>query len=129
MPKQEYETTTKTREMVLEESLEYLGANEELSPYAHNLISKVLTDQRHKVNQESDKPETTKSQAFPHSGIFHSGELQRMADAIHYPAHWDTAAYPNLSSAIYEIVTNAECSECNTPVYHPEFLKGEKKDD
>lgn len=32
--------------------------------------------------------------------------------ALHYPKHWDTAAYPTLWDAVHEIVTTTGCSEC-----------------
>lgn len=51
-------------------------------------------------------------QTAPKLGQFNPGELKEMAEAIHYPEHWDTACYPTLADAIYEIVTNAGCSEC-----------------
>jgi len=35
-------------------------------------------------------------------------EIKNLADLIHYPKHWDTACYPTLESALYEI----GCSEC-----------------
>ena len=38
---------------------------------------------------------------------------KRIAEAIHYPEHWDTMAYPTLDDAIWEIVSNSGCSECN----------------
>ena len=34
------------------------------------------------------------------------------ATLIHYPEHWDTAAYPTLASAIIESLAWARCSAC-----------------
>lgn len=34
------------------------------------------------------------------------------ADIIHYPEHWDTAAYPTLDSALREALTWSGCSAC-----------------
>ena len=50
------------------------------------------------------------------SKIVYFGDKERneMAAAIHYPEHWDTATYPTLADAIYEIITNEGCSECQT---------------
>lgn len=41
----------------------------------------------------------------------------KIAAAIHYPGHWDQAAYPTLDDAILEAISRAklECSECATP--------------
>jgi hypothetical protein len=36
-------------------------------------------------------------------------EIERLADAIHWPDCWDTAAYPTLPSALQEIGCNPEC--------------------
>lgn len=38
-----------------------------------------------------------------------------IATAIHYPAHWDTAAYPTLESALSELSAWFKCSECAQP--------------
>ncbi len=36
-----------------------------------------------------------------------------IAKLIHYPEHWDTAAYPDLNSALHEILScNFSCQEC-----------------
>lgn len=35
-----------------------------------------------------------------------------VASAIHYPEHWDTAAYPTLESALNELCAWFKCSEC-----------------
>lgn len=43
-------------------------------------------------------------------------ELASVAEAIHYPDCWDTAAYPTVVDAIGEIFT---CSECNPNNYEP----------
>lgn len=43
---------------------------------------------------------------------FNSDRLHSIREAIHWPEHWDIACYPTLWDAIYEIVTNAGCSEC-----------------
>lgn len=43
---------------------------------------------------------------------FDTEERNAMAKAIHYPEHWDTMCYPNLADAVYEIVTNEGCSQC-----------------
>ena len=58
-----------------------------------------------------DKTVTT-DRKMAHTVIFSSDRKQLLASAIHYPEHWDTATYPTLAEAIYEIVTNAGCSEC-----------------
>ena len=42
---------------------------------------------------------------------FNSSNLQKLADEIHWPRCWDTAAYPNFWDAVYEIVSCAGCSE------------------
>lgn len=39
---------------------------------------------------------------------------QNFSAMIHYPEHWDTAAYPTLDSAITEILLCTGCSECKT---------------
>lgn len=36
---------------------------------------------------------------------------EKIAVQIHYPQCWDTAAYPTLEDAIYEILDQG-CSEC-----------------
>lgn len=41
------------------------------------------------------------------------------ARAIHYPEHWDMAAYPTLESAIWEALSCAGCSECK-PASEPQ---------
>ena len=38
--------------------------------------------------------------------------LQELARLIHYPEHWDTAAYPSILDAIRECLSCAGCSEC-----------------
>ncbi len=35
-----------------------------------------------------------------------------IARKLHYPEHWDTAAYPTLESAIWESLALNKCSEC-----------------
>jgi hypothetical protein len=35
-----------------------------------------------------------------------------IAQAIHYPECWDTAAYPNFVSALREVYSHFQCSEC-----------------
>jgi hypothetical protein len=42
---------------------------------------------------------------------------ERIARALHYPACWDTAAYPTLDSAALEAIACAKlgCSECEKP--------------
>lgn len=42
-------------------------------------------------------------------------EATELARYIHYPQCWDIAAYPKLGDAIYEIVSNAGCSEHPVP--------------
>lgn len=37
------------------------------------------------------------------------------AALIHYPEHWDTAAYPTLDSAVREALAWAGCSVCKEP--------------
>lgn len=37
------------------------------------------------------------------------------AALIHYPEHWDTAAYPTLESAVRETLAWAGCSACKDP--------------
>lgn len=37
------------------------------------------------------------------------------AALIHYPEHWDTAAYPTLESAVREALAFAGCSACKDP--------------
>jgi hypothetical protein len=39
-------------------------------------------------------------------------DRDRIARKLHYPEHWDTAAYPTLESAIIEAIQ--DCSECQT---------------
>jgi len=41
---------------------------------------------------------------------------ERIARALHYPACWDTAAYPTLDSAVWESIACAKigCSECES---------------
>lgn len=62
-------------------------------------------------------------------GVYYSGDhpaarraVQRAlasnaenAALIHYPQHWDTAAYPTLASAIRETLAWAGCSACKEP--------------
>lgn len=43
-------------------------------------------------------------------------ELSALAAAIHYPECWDTAAYPDLISALREVTASAGCSVCKSPV-------------
>jgi hypothetical protein len=38
--------------------------------------------------------------------------MERIATALHYPEHWDTAAYPTLETVILEAVSDFACSEC-----------------
>lgn len=44
-----------------------------------------------------------------------------IAKRIHYPEHWDTAAYPTLVEALWECVPDFKCSECDAaaPEPHP----------
>jgi len=66
----------------------------------------------------------------PFGALFVSDEhLLLIAKRIHYPEHWDTAAYPDLGYALCEMADNEQCSECNPCISHPEFLDGEKSDD
>jgi hypothetical protein len=46
---------------------------------------------------------------------------ERIARALHYPACWDTAAYPTLDSAALEAIACAKlgCSECEKPYDAP----------
>lgn len=48
--------------------------------------------------------------------------LAKISNLIHYPACWDTMAYPSLEDALYEI----GCSECsnNTTSNSSEIPKG-----
>lgn len=39
-------------------------------------------------------------------------QLKRVARAIHYPACWDTAAYPTILDALEELASCSGCSEC-----------------
>lgn len=39
-------------------------------------------------------------------------ELQEITTALHYPEHWDTAVYPTLDDAVWEILMTYDCSEC-----------------
>lgn len=39
---------------------------------------------------------------------------KELADAIHYPECWDTAAYPTLASALWEMIDQKELGECPT---------------
>lgn len=45
-----------------------------------------------------------------------SGDISALAAAIHYPECWDTAAYPDLLSALREVTASAGCSACKSPV-------------
>jgi len=57
-------------------------------------------------------PEVTEKRALIQQGLFfREGAATRLAKYIHYPECWDTAAYPTLADAIFQIVTNAGCSE------------------
>jgi hypothetical protein len=40
---------------------------------------------------------------------------KRIANAIHYPACWDTAAYPELDDALAEMFQAFRCQECAPP--------------
>ncbi len=42
---------------------------------------------------------------------FSLSEMNEFAKAIHYPECWDTAAYPQVEYAVYEIVMGAGCTE------------------
>lgn len=35
-----------------------------------------------------------------------------IAKLLHYPEHWDVAAYPTLYSAVVEALQDFACSEC-----------------
>lgn len=35
-----------------------------------------------------------------------------IAETLHYPDHWDTAAYPDVWSALQEVMHTFQCSEC-----------------
>ena len=39
-------------------------------------------------------------------------EVAGYAALIHYPEHWDTAAYPTLDSAVREVLAWSGCSAC-----------------
>ena len=41
-------------------------------------------------------------------------EDKSIAKAIHYPRCWDTAAYPTLASALWEMVMMPKCKICPT---------------
>lgn len=43
-------------------------------------------------------------------------ELSALAAAIHYPECWDTAAYPDLLSALREVTASTGCSVCKPQV-------------
>lgn len=36
----------------------------------------------------------------------------KLAQLIHFPDHWDTAAYPTLRDALKETLSSFQCSEC-----------------
>ena len=42
--------------------------------------------------------------------MYNQPTLIEIAAAIHYPNCWDTATYPTLESAIWEIVADFKCS-------------------
>jgi hypothetical protein len=35
-----------------------------------------------------------------------------IAETLHWPDHWDTAAYPDVWSALQEVMHSFQCSEC-----------------
>jgi hypothetical protein len=35
-----------------------------------------------------------------------------IAETLHWPEHWDTAAYPDVWSALQEVMHSFQCSEC-----------------
>lgn len=57
------------------------------------------------------------TEAAPIKDVIGFGEKKdaELAAKIHYPQCWDTAAYPTLADAMYEIVGNAGCSEHPLP--------------
>ncbi len=38
-----------------------------------------------------------------------------IAETLHYPDHWDTAAYSDVWAALQEVMHSFQCSECRTP--------------
>jgi hypothetical protein len=72
------------------------------------MIDKTVTREYDRLKAQKDA--IVSKQSRRHG--FNSADLQRMNEAICWPEHWDLAAYPTLWDAIYEIVTNAGCSEC-----------------
>jgi hypothetical protein len=41
-----------------------------------------------------------------------ASEAEQIAETIHWPEHWDTAAYPDVWSALQEVMHSFQCSEC-----------------
>jgi hypothetical protein len=59
---------------------------------------------------------------IPHSDVFkqpHELWLDKIAKELHYPACWDTMAYPTIWDAVYELARCDKCSECREPPTQP----------
>lgn len=53
--------------------------------------------------------------------VFDKAQMQvKIAEAIHYPRCWDTAAYPTLFDALYEMAGCCGCSECKYAGKNPD---------
>lgn len=73
------------------------------------LYRRVGGEMEHEIKIKKEKEEEMTKLHF-------SGEeSERMAKMIHYPECWDTACYPTLAEAIYNIVVCAGCSEHKFP--------------
>lgn len=59
-----------------------------------------------------DRPATFEVQMVYRGPAPVSEPLER---ALHWPDHWDTAAYPDVYAALSEVMATFECSECKPP--------------
>jgi len=46
----------------------------------------------------------------------HSQQAHWLAESLHYPDCWDTAAYPTIESALSEVYAYFKCTQCAEPV-------------
>ena len=50
--------------------------------------------------------------------------LDTVSEALHYPACWDTVAYPSLADTMTEVYANFKCGECVAPPVAPSEVQG-----
>lgn len=84
-------------------------------------VARILALTDEEVIAEAGGEENAKIVASHVRRIFDKVKLQvAIAKAIHYPACWDTMAYPTLFDALHELAGCVGCSECKHPGNNPD---------